>query len=99
MRLAWKDETIAEALRAEARRWNDLSWALDTALSLQHKADPATGYRSSPSLGDAPWDGSRYAAQVNAAAVAGLLALGPYKLGEPDAAGYAPGRGMVEPER
>lgn len=78
LRLAWKDETIADALRAEARRWNDLSWALDSAMSLRRKADPATGYRASEALGDAGSWASRdhYDRQVNLAAVAGMLALG-----------------------
>lgn len=45
---------VADAIRAEAGRLNQLSWDLDSALSLYRKAQG--GYRDSTFTGDQPWD-------------------------------------------
>lgn len=59
---------LADAARARAQAASAASWALDSALSLYRKSNPATGYRNSEALGDAgTWDRVTYARRIVAA--------------------------------
>lgn len=57
-------EAISFQAREAAARASKLSWALDSAMSLWRKAQPGTGYRDSPALGDVPWNAGEYACRI-----------------------------------
>lgn len=64
-------EDVARQIR---RKIDDVLWALDTARSKLRKAQPTTGYRSNPAIGDKPWNVEECEKDVWAAEVA-LLRL------------------------
>lgn len=56
-------------LAAIVRALDDARWTLTSAESALRKAQPTTGYRSTATLGDAPWDIRKAEQDVFAATV------------------------------
>jgi hypothetical protein len=66
MTMTDKIETLDRA-RALSRVLADAIWKVDSAESLLRKAQPSTGYRSNPDIGDKPWNLAHYERQVELA--------------------------------
>lgn len=60
---------IADRLRLEVRKLDEVSWHLDSKLSLYRKA------RASPKTGDTAWDEAAALEEAHQASVAGLQVL------------------------